>query len=937
MPMRASRSLIALFLGVTSTCFAQAPTWTQKCSALSSQAGYYAQMAYDSAHGQMVLFGGVPDPNNPLYPNDTWIWDGTAWTKQSPATSPPGRAGFGMAYDSARGKVVIFGGSGASGFFNDTWEWDGTNWTQKANGPGFLLHIGMAYDAARQQVVIYGGSVGTPSPLANTWVWDGNVWTQKFPATNPGPRSNFRIAYDAARQQIVMFGGWNGSIEVNETWIWDGTNWTQKFPTSPPSPRQDFGIAYDANRQRIAVFSGIVPPSNPVDNNTYEWDGTNWTQDSPTQNPTGSGRGGVSMEYDAARSQVVLFGGANSTQIFADTWVFGAPTSNTCSCVNAGGDTDGDGLCDDWEKYGLTVNVNGVPVFVDLPAMGADPNHKDIFVQADYMIDPGLCLPLVGCFFGHTHKPKSDAIANVIQAFAKAPVMNPDGTTGIHLHVDCGSDCVMNPVTGEFWSTQSQAHSLAHLNDLGASSGGIYDWTAFQAKKTANFSPARGPVFHYVVWAHNLGGLDGTSGISRGTAGIAANDFIVSLGSSLSGNVGTTLQQAGTFMHELGHNLSLRHGGADDLKYKPNYLSVMNYLFQTNGLIVNGASGTLDYSRFLLPSLNENDLNENIGLNGGSSLTNYGTSFYCADALFFSTIVLDANGPIDWNCNGNDSETNVSAEINSFPLQNDGKLEDLNSFNDWPHLAYNGGAIGQSGLAPSQPTQTVPQPELTLEMDAHIAKLLDVSVSAPGSLQITPGASTVLVFTITNQGVLSDTYALKVVSTVGWGDLSGIPSSLKLSPGASSQFQISINLPASLSTGTVGSFSIKATSQTSPAVNDSAETDLTVAAPVGDFSISATPASQTIPIAKSATFTLTLTPLGGFIGNVPLTCGGGPSTSTCTISSSSLKLNGSSSATAAVTIKFAKNSDTKGTFNFALTGTFGSWGHGTAVSVTVKE
>lgn len=321
---------LAVVLSVTGIrSSAQTLTWTQEC-ALGPQSGYYAQMVYDSAHGQIVFFGGVPDPSNPVYPNDTWTWDGTVWTKQSPATKPPGRAGFGMAYDSARGRVVIFGGSSANGFLNDTWEWDGTNWTQKANGPGFLLHVGMTYDAARQQTVLYGGSVGSPFPLANTWVWDGTSWTQKFPATNPGPRSNFRMAYDAARQQIVMFGGWNGSMEVNETWVWDGANWTPRFPANPPSPRQDFGIAYDSNRQRVVLFSGILPPSIPADNNTYEWDGTNWTQDSPAQNPVGPGRGGVSMAYDSAHSQMVLFGGANTTQIFTDTWVFGAPVATTC-------------------------------------------------------------------------------------------------------------------------------------------------------------------------------------------------------------------------------------------------------------------------------------------------------------------------------------------------------------------------------------------------------------------------------------------------------------------------------------------------------------------------------------------------------------------------------------------------------------------------------
>jgi hypothetical protein len=123
-------------------------------------------------------------------------------------------------------------------------------------------------------------------------------------------------------------------------------------------------------------------------------------------------------------------------------------------------------------------------VFLDLPAMGADPNHKDIFVQADYMVDRGICLPFIGCFGGHSHKPKLDAIAAVTQAFANAPVTNPDGTTGIRLHVDCGADCVMNPVTGELWSSLSRANALPHINDLGSVIANNYDWGAFQTIKS---------------------------------------------------------------------------------------------------------------------------------------------------------------------------------------------------------------------------------------------------------------------------------------------------------------------------------------------------------------------------------------------------------------------------------------------------------------------
>jgi large repetitive protein len=103
-----------------------------------------------------------------------------------------------------------------------------------------------------------------------------------------------------------------------------------------------------------------------------------------------------------------------------------------------------------------------------------------------------------------------------------------------------------------------------------------------------------------------------------------------------------------------------------------------------------------------------------------------------------------------------------------------------------------------------------------------------------------------------------------------------------------------------------------------------------------NFTITANPASATIPIAHTATFTLTLTPTSGFTGPVSLACSGGPAASRCSISPVSLPLNGSSSATAQVTITFVRSSDTKGTFTFTLTGTSGTLSHQTHVSVTVK-
>lgn len=102
-----------------------------------------------------------------------------------------------------------------------------------------------------------------------------------------------------------------------------------------------------------------------------------------------------------------------------------------------------------------------------------------------------------------------------------------------------------------------------------------------------------------------------------------------------------------------------------------------------------------------------------------------------------------------------------------------------------------------------------------------------------------------------------------------------------------------------------------------------------------DFTISATPASQTIAIPKATTFTLTLTPVSGLTGAVSLACSGGPANSTCLISPANLTLNGSNSVTATVSISFAKNSGAKGAFSFTLTGT-SRVSHQTQVTVTVR-
>ena len=79
-------------------------------------------MAYDSACGVTVLFGGV-GWDYPYYLADTWEWNDGTWTRRS--DGPSSRTEAAMAYDSARGVTVLFGGqiSEFPGYFGDTWEY----------------------------------------------------------------------------------------------------------------------------------------------------------------------------------------------------------------------------------------------------------------------------------------------------------------------------------------------------------------------------------------------------------------------------------------------------------------------------------------------------------------------------------------------------------------------------------------------------------------------------------------------------------------------------------------------------------------------------------------------------------------------------------------------------------------------------------------------
>ena len=90
------------------------------------------------------------------------------------------------------------------------------------------------------------------------------------------------MTYDTSRGQTVLFGGGRpgfNSGNLSETWIWDGTNWTQKLPAASPPARDSAGMVFDAARGQVVLFGGFRGDISVLPNSdTWLWNGSSWTQ-----------------------------------------------------------------------------------------------------------------------------------------------------------------------------------------------------------------------------------------------------------------------------------------------------------------------------------------------------------------------------------------------------------------------------------------------------------------------------------------------------------------------------------------------------------------------------------------------------------------------------------------------------------------------------------
>ncbi|HET9780170.1 MAG TPA: kelch repeat-containing protein [Candidatus Dormibacteraeota bacterium] len=292
-----------------------------------------AAVAYDQAHGSMVVFGGNAQNGRPAT-NETWTWDGKFWTQHHPAASPTPRLNAVMAYDAVDHDVVLFGGvenvvsSGKGGMttVDDTWTWDGSQWRQlhPVHYPvlGFDFPATMQFDPVSRTVLLFGFTQSHTEAMtdieAQTWLWNGSDWTQMHPSGGPTTSgvmvsdgeglmmlaptkapiagrnwtqlwawdgSSWTVvhdkldlpfvggymdaAYDPTLRQLVVIGG---EVRMADTWTWDGSSWSRQHPAVQPfSPGY---MAYVPSLKRVVSWGDRYLPD---DNEMFAWDGTNWS------------------------------------------------------------------------------------------------------------------------------------------------------------------------------------------------------------------------------------------------------------------------------------------------------------------------------------------------------------------------------------------------------------------------------------------------------------------------------------------------------------------------------------------------------------------------------------------------------------------------------------------------------------------------------------
>lgn len=399
--------------------------------------------------------------------------------------------------------------------------------------------------------------------------------------------------------------------------------------------------------------------------------GTPLTIAPPTTNSAWEGTSAVSnistsstIGYSIARS---VF--AQDTNTVADWSLKAYSTLAGPNDVHCNIDADQDGIPDCSEQAGSTY------AGIDLYGLGARVGIKDLFIEVDYIdATQGGTTPANAGMI-----PQQEALTRVRDIMAKR---------GYALHFDVGdlfdNNTNINPEKMDLGGgNQIPYQEKVKMCDPSVNASSIYDL------KHVHMHPARRSIFYYMLFAYSQDNSAPTVGYISGCGETLGNDTLITLGKAglntddLAQTYHLINQQASTVMHELGHNLSLTHGGNSGETYQPNYLSIMNYLYSGVGLATVGNNEgdryhhnfhtncktdltnpptthpdqfLLDFSDGSGASIDENNINEHAGLGRTGSKA------------------------VDFNCDGK-IEAGVSYNLNGGSIKNT-----LYDYNDWANI-----------------------------------------------------------------------------------------------------------------------------------------------------------------------------------------------------------------------------------------------------------
>ena len=214
----------------------------------------FAAMATEPS-GHVLLLGG----RDAAALGDSWRWDGTGWSQLSPPVSPSPRWGHAMTTDTARGRIVLFGGESAPNtVLADTWEWDGSNWLQRspATVPPGRVAAAMAFDLARAVTLMFGGGSQFTGFRDDLWEWNGSDWAARALAARPSPRAAGQLTFDPAAGQAVLAGGFvyhplGFNQVVADSWSFDGVAWSPITNGAPAFAVSGVGVFHEELRSTL--------------------------------------------------------------------------------------------------------------------------------------------------------------------------------------------------------------------------------------------------------------------------------------------------------------------------------------------------------------------------------------------------------------------------------------------------------------------------------------------------------------------------------------------------------------------------------------------------------------------------------------------------------------------------------------------------------------